>query len=228
VIDRNKRLYERYPEDRERMLRLVERLDSEDVRLADGARLTSRRVRTLGAALGMSDGAERLHYLLERELDNRFLHDVQAADPWEFQPLYVLVHEAIYCQGEASRWSAQRIAAEFPELDDPACLTGEMVYPWMLEDYTRLRPLRGAAELLAERDDWPTLYDLEVLRRNEVPVVAAVYSDDMYVEHAFSEETAAIVRGTRTWVTDEYQHDALRMHGREVLDRLLGMLDRPV
>jgi hypothetical protein len=46
----------------------------------------------------------------------------------------------------------------------------------------------------------------------------------MYVDRAFSEETAATVRGLRAWVADEYQHDALRVHGKVVLDRLLGML----
>jgi hypothetical protein len=101
--------------------------------------------------------------------------------------------------------------------------TGEMVYPWMFEEYARLRPLATAAELLAEVDDWPALYDVDVLRRNAVPVAAAVYEEDMYVERAFSLETAETI-GARVWLTSEYEHDALRVHGQVVVDRLLRML----
>ena len=60
----------------------------------------------------------------------------------------------------------------------------------MFEDYGALAPLREAADLLAERD-WPKLYDAARLRENEVPTAAAIYAEDMYVERAFSEQTAA-------------------------------------
>ena len=29
--------------------------------------------------------------------------------PWDTNPLYALLHEAIYCQGAASGWAAQRV-----------------------------------------------------------------------------------------------------------------------
>ena len=67
------------------------------------------------------------------------------------------------------------------------------------------------------------LYDLDVLRANTVPVAAAVYLDDMYVESAYSQETAAFIPGVRAWVTNEYEHNALRGDGEKLLDRLLGM-----
>jgi pimeloyl-ACP methyl ester carboxylesterase len=224
VLDRNRRYYERYPEDRERVRKIVERLDSENVRLPDGTRLTSRRFRAQGIGLGMSDGAERLHYLVERDIGDRFVRELAAAETFETGPLYAVVHEPCYCQGEAPRWSAQRVQAEFPEFDDPMTFTGEMVYPWMFEDYAALRPFREAAHLLAEYDAWPPLYDVDRLRRNEVPCAAAIYANDMYVEREFSEQTAATVNGVRTWITDEYEHDALRKHGDTLLDRLLAML----
>ena len=75
----------------------------------------------------------------------------------------------------------------------PEHFTGEMVYPWMFEDYGALAPLREAAELLAAHE-WPRLYDGERLEANEVPVAAAVYAEDMYVERVFSEATAARIR----------------------------------
>jgi pimeloyl-ACP methyl ester carboxylesterase len=228
VLDRNRRYYERYPEDRERVRTIVEQLDSEDIRLPDGARLTSRRFRGQGIRLGMSDGAERLHYLVERGIGDRFLRDLVAAETFETGPLYAIVHEACYCQGEASRWSAERVQAEFSEFDDPTTFTGEMVYPWMFEDYAALRPFRAAAELLAGYDAWPPLYDVDRLRANEVPSAAAVYANDMYVEREFSEQTAATVKGLRMWLTDEYEHDALRKHGHALLDRLFSLMREPV
>ena len=68
-----------------------------------------------------------------------------------------MLHEACYAQGEATRWAAQRVRAEFPAFDAGAALdgdapllfTGEMVYPWMVAADPALARLREAAELLA-------------------------------------------------------------------------------
>ena len=61
------------------------------------------------------------------------------------------------------------------------------------------------------------------LRANEIPVAAAVYADDPYVERAFSEETAALIRGARAWVTSEYEHNGLRADGDRILGRLIDL-----
>jgi hypothetical protein len=149
-------------------------------------------------------------------------------------PLYALLHEAGYAQGCATRWSAQRIRAEFGEFDPglaidespggaPLHFTGEMIYPWMIDADPVLRPLREAADILAERDDWPPLYDPARLAANDVPVAAAVYYHDMYVDREFSMQTAQAIRGLQAWVTSEYEHDGLRVSDGAVLDRLIGM-----
>ena len=62
------------------------------------------------------------------------------------------------------------------------------------------------------------------LARNEVPVAATVYVDDVYVERSFAEETARGVRGLRAWVTNEYAHNGLRAVGEHILGRLLDMV----
>lgn len=232
VAGKNTRYYERYPEDAARVRAIVDRLAGEGVRLPDGSPLTLRRFRSLGIGLGAQPGAERIHYLVESadaggRLPYAALRDLQLASPFDRNPVYALLHEALYCQGEASRWSAARVLAELPEFADdaePLLLTGEMVYPWTFDDHAELRPLKATAELLAEKDDWPPLYDPDALARNEVPVAAAVYWDDMYVERAFSEETAAVIRGARLWVTGEYEHDGLAWSGERVLERLLDLV----
>ncbi|MEU9385188.1 alpha/beta hydrolase, partial [Streptomyces sp. NPDC048279] len=68
------------------------------------------------------------------------------------------------------------------------------------------------------------LYDPARLAVTEVPVAAAVYHDDMYVAAGYSLETARAVRGLRTWVTDEFEHDGLRTGAPRVLDRLLALV----
>ena len=171
----------------------------------------------------MSDGAERLHYLLELPLDSRaFLHDVESAGmPFSRNPLYAVIQEACYADGGATRWSANRMMPPDYE-ESPELFTAEHVYPWMFEEFGSLRPLREAADRLAEHE-WPRLYDVERLRHNDVPAAAAIYADDLYVERAFSEETAAEVCGLRAWVTNEYEHNGLRADGERVLGTLIDL-----
>ena len=236
VADKNAAHYERYPDDVERARRIAEYLACHDVRRPDGAPLPVEAFQSAGAMLGRSSGSHTLHYLLENpfagdELSDAFLYAMQDELSFAARPLYALLHEAGYAQGSATRWSAQRIRVEFGEFDPgpaidgsaPLLFTGEMVYPWMIDADPVLRPLREAADILAERDDWPPLYDPARLAANDVPVAAAVYYNDMYVDREFSMQTAQAIRGLRTWVTSEYEHDGLRVSDGAVLDRLIGM-----
>jgi pimeloyl-ACP methyl ester carboxylesterase len=220
VRERNRRYFERYPEDRRRVRAIEERLEGDDVRLPGGDRLSPRRFLQLGGVLGMSIGAERLHYVVELAVDSpAFLHDVDSALSFGRNPLYAIVHEACYADGCATRWAAHR---QLPD-DFDGLFTGEMVYPWMFEEYGALRPLAEAAELLAQRE-WPRLYDADRLAANDVPTAAAIYAEDMYVERRFSEETASLVRGLRPWLTNEFEHDGLRGSGDRILDRLIALV----
>lgn len=220
---KNRAYYERYPEDRDRVLSILERLEAEDVRLPGGDRLTQRRFRQLGNLLGMGPGFERLHFIVELPFGSpAFLHDVEAAFTFPRNPIYAVIHEACYASGVATRWSADRV---YPDefRDDPTLLTGEHIYPWMFEECGALRPLAGAAEILAEHE-WPKLYDVARLRGNDVPAAAVIYAEDQYVVREFSEETAASIRGLRPWLTNEYEHDGLREEGARVLGRLLDLV----
>ncbi len=98
-----------------------------------------------------------------------------------------------------------------------------MIYPWMFDSNASLTPLKEAAELLAAKDDWPALYDPAVLAGNEVPVAALVNYDDMYVERELSLATAARIRGAKTWITSEYEHDALHRDSERVINGLLHL-----
>jgi len=221
VLDRCRGYYERYPDDRERVLEIHRRIEAGSIVLPSGDRLTARRFRQLGLMLGMGDGAERLHGIVELPPDSpAFLHDVETGVGFSRNPLFAVIHEACYADGCVTGWSAKRLLP--PELSDPALFTGEHVYPWMFDDYAALRPLREPAELLA-RHSWARLYDENRLAANDVPVAAAIYTNDMYVDRALSEETAARIRNLRPWLTNEYEHDGLRADGGRILDRLIAL-----
>jgi histidine ammonia-lyase len=229
--------YERYPGDVETARDVARHLAARDVRLADGSPLTVERFQSIGGMLGTSAGSHELHYLLEDPWDgvgglsDAFLAEIAERTSFARAPLYAVLHEACYAQGPATRWAAQRVRAEFPAFDPAAALdggapllfTGEMVYPWMVDLDPALAPLRAAAELLAQRDGWPPLYDPARLAANEVPVAAAVYHDDLYVPAPLSLRTAAAIRGLRAWVTNEWQHEGLRISNGKVLGRLIAM-----
>jgi pimeloyl-ACP methyl ester carboxylesterase len=236
VIRKNAAHYQRYPDDVEQAQLVASYLGEHDVRLPDGAPLSVEAFQSVGAMLGQSNGSHSLHYLLEDpfagdELSDTFRYAVMNELTFSAAPLYALLHEPCYAQGTATRWSAQRVRAEFAEFDPgpaiagaaPLFFTGEMIYPWMIDADPVLRPLREAADILAGRSDWRPLYDPSRLAANEVPVAAAVYYNDMYVDRELSMQTAQAIRGLRSWVTSEYEHDGLRVSGGAVLDRLIGM-----
>jgi pimeloyl-ACP methyl ester carboxylesterase len=237
VAAKNAEHYERYPDDVEHARRIARHLSSRDVRLPGGAPLTVEGFQALGRMLGMSTGSHTLHYLLEDpfaggELSDVFLREAESYLTFTAGPLYAVLHEACYAQGSATKWSAQRVRPEFPAFDPgpaldgsaPLLFTGEMIYPWMVKADPVLRPLRAAADLLAERDSWPPLYDPARLGGNDVPAAAAVYFADMYVDRDDSLRTRAAIRGLRPWVTNEYEHDGVRVSQGAVLGHLIAMV----
>lgn len=232
VAAKNDRYYRRYPLDGSRIARVADIIATQDIRLPDGDRLSVRRLQTLGNDFGLARGFENIHWLMEEafsdeketRLSDHFLASVMALTSYDSNPLYAVLQEIIYGHGDhAGRWSAQRIRASFPEFSPerrPLLFTGEMMYPWMFEEIRSLRPFREVASLLAERGGYPPLYDPSRLAANEVPVAAAIYHDDMFVDAGLSLDTAARVGNLQAWVTSEYQHDGLRQSA-SVLSRLL-------
>ena len=222
LLDKNRAYFARYPGDRVRARDILQRLDDEDVRLPSGDRLTARRFRQLGMWLGDSAGFELLHHVLELPFgSNAFLHDAEHGVRFGRNPIYATLHESSYADGVATRWSAARLLPA--QVEEEGLFTGEHIFPWMWQDYGALHGHRAAAGLLAEHA-WPRLYDAERLRHNDVPVAATIYVNDLYVERAFAEETAAAIRGLRPWITNEFEHNGLRADGERVLGRLIDLV----
>lgn len=225
------RYYRRYPDDVARVAHLADFIDANDVRLPDGDRLTVKRLQTIGIDLGMAPGHENVHWLVDEafsapdRLSDHFLAAMMIATSYSHGPLFAVMQESIYGQGAgATRWAAERIRAEHPQFAPsarPLLFTGEMMYPWMFEEIASLRPFRAGAEALAARESYSTLYDPERLARNQVPVAAIVYFDDLYVDAGLSLETAAAVGNLDHWVTNEFEHDGIRQSG-DVFKKLVA------
>ncbi|MFV0436112.1 MAG: alpha/beta fold hydrolase [Desulfopila sp.] len=233
VLAKNEAYLRRYPDDAALLARLAERLASEDVRLPDGDRLSVRRLQSIGLELGMQDGFETIHWLLDEAFDGQdrltdtFLAGAMVATSYHGRQLFAAIHEAIYGQGTgATAWAAERLRGEFPAFEPtarPCRFTGEMIYPWMFEEIASLRPFRAGALALAARTEFPALYDCALLAANEVPVAAVIYHDDMFVDQGLSLDTAARVGNFDYWLTNRYQHDGLRQDGA-VIRRLFRLV----
>ncbi len=222
-----------FPDDVVVLHRIADACAAGDVVLSDGTALTVERLQALGLPFGMSTGFDDLHWLLDTALDadgrvsQAFADEVGHRTSWDSNPLYAVLQEAIYHQGaRAGGWAAAAELARRPELAPsarPLELTGEAFFPWAFEQVTALRPFRAAADELAARDWWPTLYDEARLAANDVPVAAVQYYDDPYVDLDLALDTAARVGNAQVWVTNEYLHDGLRVHCDEILPRLLDL-----
>ncbi|MGO2513948.1 alpha/beta fold hydrolase [Marinomonas polaris] len=235
VIEKNQDYYARYPEDAKVMAKIAQCLTNEKVLLPDGDQLTLERFQSIGILLGMGPGIDQVHWLVDEafagsdktRLSDVFLEQVMNITSYHEGPLFAAIHESIYGRpNESTSWAAQQLRDQFSEFDvshSPLILTGEMIYPWMFEQITSLRPFADAANSLADYQDYKPLYDLAKLAENKVPIVAAVYHNDMYVPRELSLKTAKQVANTQVWLTNSYEHDGVRQ-STEVFCKLRELL----
>ena len=186
--------------------------------------MTSRWFRQVGNGLGMSDGAERLHYLLELDPDSpMFRHDLAAALPFGGRnPLYAAVHEACYADGVTHPVVGRaRAARRVPR--GPDAVHRRARVPVVAHRRQRARARWPRRPTCSRRTSGRGSTTRTRCRSCDVPAAAAIYAEDAYVDRAFSEETAALVPTLRPWVTNEYEHNGLRADGGRILDRLFGL-----
>jgi pimeloyl-ACP methyl ester carboxylesterase len=212
--------YERYPQDEATVAAIADRLAGGDVLLPDGSPLSVRRFQTLGGDLGFGPGHLRLHWLVSEafapggHLTDAFLEAAQVKTSVAGNPLFWVLQESIYGDGRNGpfRWAAQRERDRRPEFAEdrrPLLFTTEMTFPWMFEEIRALRPFAPAMAELAGQATWSPLYDPERLAANEVPLAAAIFTDDVFVDAGLQQETLARVGAARAWLTNEFEHDGI-------------------
>ncbi|GAB7365575.1 hypothetical protein MBLNU230_g6647t1 [Neophaeotheca triangularis] len=252
VMKRNKAYYKKFPEDVQNVRQIASHIESEGgaVDLPAGGSLTVPRLMTIGIDFGGAGGFDNVHdTVLEMKksldqfgfLSRASLTRMETFTTFDDNIIYAILHEAIYNDGpgEVSNWASDRVAREqnlFTWLDnngsvssadasEPLLFAGENIFPFFFDTYPELIPLKNVANRLATIDDWSPIYDQEQLARNEVPVYAAVYLDDLYVDYEYSKDTAKLVKGTQTWETNEFSHSGLRTNTEAVLTALFNLRD---
>ena len=234
VKQKNLNFFNIFPNAQDRACRIADIIQITSPELPNGDKLTIERFQLLGLQLGFHDGYANLNYLFENAISNEklsysFLKGFMGLQSFDTNPFFTILHEACYAQQFSTNWSAERIRGEFPEFDpnsrDPFLFTGEMLYPWMIDQFQTLAPFKEATQLLAEKNDWPSLYDSTALSNIDIPIVAAVYTNDMYVDKDYSLDSAESIKGIQLWETDEFEHNGLRSHGKKVLSNLFELLD---
>ncbi|CAD7960859.1 unnamed protein product [Amoebophrya sp. A25] len=232
----NAKYYQRFPQDVDAVREIAiylhcctfqENYKKERVQMPKGGILTMQGFQALGILFGLQDGFELVHYLIEDawdadggphtsplleewHLSHEFLAGVEKIISLDEAPLYLLLHESIYCSGGVSNWACERVRSSdrLVKLFDadyaidmrhggstrqPVLFTGEMMFPWMAKTLGGgLECLDGVANKLAKRK-WPKLYDVEKLKRVDVPVAAATYVEDMFVDFDLARETAKLI-----------------------------------
>jgi hypothetical protein len=150
------------------------------------------------------------------------------------------MHESFMVNGPgiASNWAADRVGKsleafkwlhqdwEGPETskETPLYFSGGMLYPFLFDTCSELMKLKETAQILAEFDQWPCLYDEEQLAKNEVPVYAACF-EDMYVDPEIARQTASKIRGIKVFETNVLYHSALTLKSADVFRELLRLRD---
>ena len=235
VEQRNREYFEKFPMDKARLSKLARHLEENDVRLPNGDRLTPRLVQLLGLKMGFANTVEEIHYLLEEAfvqagdqeiISHTFLKGIHAGCRFDSNPIFAILHEAIYAQGSATAWACDTVQKrDYPHYGnfDDFRFYGEMIFPWLFDEISELREMKEAANILAAFEDWPKVYDKEVLSRNTVPIACAVYSNDMFVNARFSKETIDFVPKMKGWYTSRYEHCGMRAGGEEMFARLIDL-----
>ena len=148
----------------------MEHLHRNKVELPTGGRLTVRRFQQVGFMLGFDDGMENLHYLLESafctgvngdELSLPFLRTLENSLTFDTNPIFAVLHEMCYTQEAASRWSAQRVRAEFPDMD---WAPGRPLVHWRNDLSVDVRGLQFRRCVT-----WPSCWPTRALARSTIP-----------------------------------------------------------
>ncbi|KAK5126376.1 hypothetical protein LTR85_010612 [Meristemomyces frigidus] len=242
VSRRNEAYYAKCPDDIDRVkaiMNFLKRFGDGKIKLPSEGTLTRRRFRQLGIMFGFHGGLDAVHDIILKassdieafgHLTRGSLAAIDNATGFDDHLIYAILHEPIYCEGNAPAWSAHRLMEEYPAFDldkteGPIYFTGEMIYPSMFEDYTELRKVQDVAEMVASDADWGPLFDEVQLAKNEVPVYAASYFEDMYVDFDLSMETAAKIKGCKVFTTNVMFHDAIRSKMEEVVKQAFALRD---
>ncbi len=183
VAQRNKEYYKKFHGDIDTVHGLAFHIKSKGgLVLPSGGILTVRGFLTLGRMFGFHGGLDKVHDLvLKMKNDlNQFqfitrptLSALESALSFDDNVIYAILHEAIYCEGQASNWAADRVGKGLREFqwlsgspqsasavrEAPLFFSGEMIFPFLFDIFPELEKMAPAADIIAKYADWPELYN---------------------------------------------------------------------
>lgn len=257
TTERNVHYYRKYPQDILRVKEIVKYLSQNKVTLPNGGTLSVDRFQLLGIRFGGTGGTDAIHQHVVALSESirtmgrpsySSLNSIQNESSFDTNVIYALFQEAIYCDGKktgASNWAADRLRyasensnyvanSEILASEEPIYFTGEMVYKLMFEDYTELRPLKQLAYDLHRYTEWSRLYDTDILgaiKWEDVPVVAATYYYDQYVDFELTMEAKKVFKNNgnlRQYISSDHFHNGLRADTDKVLGSLFKLLESEI
>ena len=136
-------------------------------------------------------------------------------------PLWAVVHESVMARpGHPTRWSAERIyREEFADLT----LLGNHFFATHFEEDPALKPFYGAVDEVQHMDTLTA--QARDLSGNEVPTAALLFKPDLFIPYELTADSASRIGNLKLWSHDEWFHDGIWVHGREVAKGLFEMLD---
>lgn len=221
MMAKTKEYYGLYTDDEAVVGRIADFLSSEKVLLPNGDPASVRRLQMLGGDFGMKPSFERMHWTVDTAFNGEYLSDGFLMELFSStisygSELYWVLQEFIYANKEIEpiNWAANdvlRSTKQFDESSRPLMLIGEAALPEIFDEDSALRAFRPAMDELMSDTQWGTVYDEDQLARNDIPIHAAVYFDDMYVDSGLQLDTLSRVGNSHAWVTNEFEHDGARM-----------------
>ncbi|EMG47191.1 pip Proline iminopeptidase [Candida maltosa Xu316] len=250
TIERNLHYYDKFPRDKVKVVQICQFLEKNKVELPNGGVLSVERFQQLGLRFGGTGGTNNLHLIVDKFVYDlelfgyptyEVLTNIQNSLGFDTNVIYALFQEAIYCDGKSkSDWAADRLRyapenkSKFVVNNEEVFFTGEMVYKSMFDDYAELQPFKQLAFALHDLHSWSQLYNTKVLQSitwDKVPIVAATYYDDQYVDFELTKKVKenVIPRGNlRQFITNQYFHNGLGQDPDTILNTLFDLLEREI
>ncbi|CAI5757998.1 unnamed protein product [Candida verbasci] len=243
--ERNWHYYNKFPQDRTKIVSICKYLKHRNTSLPNGSHLTPERFLQLGLNFGATGGTDTIHLLVTKLYEElkvlgqptyNTLNTISQSLGFETNVIYAVFQEAIYCNGVGSKsnWSADFLReSKFEINDDEIYFTGEMVYKFMYENnsYSELAEFKDLAHALHEYTNWSNLYDVDVLKNiswKDVPIVAATYVNDQYVDFNLCKQVKEkyfAKDNLKQYITSEFFHNGLRADPDKVLGSLFDLLE---
>ncbi|MFN8015125.1 MAG: hypothetical protein U0R17_00775 [Acidimicrobiia bacterium] len=142
-------------------------------------------------------------------------------------PLYLFLHESLYCESGPSSWGAESVFIDKLERPSKSRIDNFFFSENIFHEYFRYEELSSFLDLMEgimAFDQWPKQFNIEELRKSETQVTGIIYNNDAYVSREFSIESSSTLNNCKAIFSD-LDHHGMRNNSEEIFSLLLGEMD---